>query len=255
MNASKQLILQLFNERVRNQPIIITGPQHFGAIGHWLEDRMNISHNALNAPDIHGYEMKKHSQKISFGDFSASEYAFTKRERKQYTSIEFDMTRKDFLQYFGHPNPLKEGRYSWSGRCVPRYGHWNDFGQMLTIESNQDICARYSFEHDVREVKHTFPSYLKTDGNVVIAIWKREKMEKHINAKFNVNGFFICNMTNNMFSSVSFGGCFNYENFLEGVQHHQIIFDSGMYMGNIRNYSHFRSVNDTFWASLLTDHY
>ena len=43
---------------------------------------MEISHNSNNEPDILGYEMKKNSSKITFGDFSASEYLFSKKKRK-----------------------------------------------------------------------------------------------------------------------------------------------------------------------------
>ena len=45
---------------------------------------MGIEHNAKNKPDIHGYEMKKHSKgKITLGDYSASEYAFSKKNKRK----------------------------------------------------------------------------------------------------------------------------------------------------------------------------
>ena len=53
--------------------------KHCGKEGHWLEDKMGIKHNSKNEPDIFGYEMKKNSSKITFGDFSASEYLFSKK--------------------------------------------------------------------------------------------------------------------------------------------------------------------------------
>jgi len=250
---SKEKIIQLFNENVKDKVIVITEAIHCGSIGHWLETRMCLSHNSKNSPDIDGYEMKKYSQKISFGDFSASEYAFTPLKRRKYLDENLVMSRKDFIQFFGHQNILKNNRYSWSGSCVPKYGYWNEYGQTLFIDSNLDICAAYSFNNDQREIKHTFPDWLKRD--VVIAIWKREKMERHIQEKFNVNGFFICKMTNNIFTSICFGGCFNYETFLQGIRQGLIIFDSGMVVGNSRNYSHFRSINDKFWMSLITEEY
>ena len=87
MNSSKQRIIELFNQNVRNKTITLTGNLHYGSVGHWLETQMNISRNCKNEPDIDGFEMKKFSQKISFGDFSATEYAFTRKERKQYISL------------------------------------------------------------------------------------------------------------------------------------------------------------------------
>lgn len=43
---------------------------------------MGIKHNAKNEPDINGYEMKKSSNKITLGDFSASEYLFSGKNKK-----------------------------------------------------------------------------------------------------------------------------------------------------------------------------
>jgi hypothetical protein len=86
MNSSKKRIIDLFNQNVRNKTITLTGNLHYGSVGHWLESQMNISRNCKNEPDIDGFEMKKFSQKISFGDFSATEYAFTRKERKKYIS-------------------------------------------------------------------------------------------------------------------------------------------------------------------------
>jgi hypothetical protein len=37
------------------------------------------------------------------------------------------------------------------------------------------------------------------------------------------------------------------------MKNKQIIFDSGMYVGNTRNYSHFRGSD--FWKDLITDEY
>jgi len=43
---------------------------------------MGIIHNSKNEPDIRGYELKKDSPKITFGDFSATEYLFSKNRTK-----------------------------------------------------------------------------------------------------------------------------------------------------------------------------
>ena len=128
-------------------------------------------------------------------------------------------------------------------------------GQILKVEQNNDICIYYSYSLDTREEKENFPDYLK-DENILITIWKSEKMERHINRKFNQNGFFICKMDKNgLFTSICFGEPFNFEKFIEGIKNRQIIFDSGMYDGNNRAYSHFRSTNDSFWKKLVTEEY
>ena len=56
-----------------------------------------------------GYEIKKSSSKISFGDFSASEYLFSnKRENieriNEWKKEEYKITRDDFIKYFGKKN-------------------------------------------------------------------------------------------------------------------------------------------------------
>ena len=255
MNSSKKRIIDLFNQNVRNKTITLTGNLHYGSVGHWLESQMNISRNCKNEPDIDGFEMKKFSQKISFGDFSATEYAFTRKERKKYISKDVSMTRSQFIGFFGKKNIEKNNRYSWSGRCIPTFDKWNSYGQILKVESNNDICIYYSYSLDTREEKENFPDYLK-DENILITIWKSEKMEMHINRKFNQNGFFICKMDKSgLFTSICFGEPFNFEKFIEGIKNRQIIFDSGMYDGNNRAYSHFRSTNDSFWKKLVTEEY
>jgi hypothetical protein len=39
------------------------------------------------------------------------------------------------------------------------------------------------------------------------------------------------------------------------IKNKLIIFDSGMYSGNNRNYSQFRSINNNFWKTLITEEY
>ena len=76
---------------------------------------MNIKHNKNNKPDILGYEMKKFSEKITFGDFSASEYIFQKKKQiiNEYNDwTQETMTKNEFIEYFGNKNESKN-RYSW----------------------------------------------------------------------------------------------------------------------------------------------
>ena len=79
VNDGKQKIIQLFMDNVKGKQIDLSNmnKSHDGKEGHWLETQMNITHNSKNKADIYGYEMKKKSPKITFGDFSATEYLFT----------------------------------------------------------------------------------------------------------------------------------------------------------------------------------
>jgi hypothetical protein len=54
------------------------------------------------------------------------------------------MTREQFIKFFGNKNIKKSGRYSWSGKCVPKYNIWNSSGQKMIIDEKKNILAVYS---------------------------------------------------------------------------------------------------------------
>lgn len=253
MDKNKQNIIDLFMNNVKNQSILID-KKHCGSEGHWLENKMGIKHNCYNKPDLFGYEMKKNSPKITFGDFRATEYIFSKRRNilndvnNWSEDIKFDRT--DFFRYFGHKI---NNRYSWSGCCVPKYNKWNKFGQILLLSKDNDLCIIYSYEKDKREEKSEYPKFLQT--NLMIAIWLKNKLERHINNKFNQQGFFICQKIGKTYQQICFGKPFNFEYFISKLQSRIIIFDSGMYEGNSRYYSQFRSSATNFWNQLITEIY
>jgi MvaI/BcnI restriction endonuclease family len=201
--------------------------------------------------------MKKESKKITFGDFSASEYIFSKNkpiicEFNNWTE-NIVMTREQFIKYFGNSNKLKHGRYSWSGKCVPTYEKYNDCGQKITIDEKNNICIFYRYNKDNRIHKKEY-DYLK-EGKILIVIWLKSKMEQHINKKFNVNGFFICKKEENVYSKICFGKAFDFSYFIENIKNKNIIFDSGMHCGNSRNYSQFRSSEVNFWDKLIVEEF
>ena len=78
-------------------------------------------------------------------------------------------------------------------------------------------------------------------------------MKKLINNKFNKNGFFICKKINDRYEKICFGKPFDFEYFIESFKNKKIIFDSGMYEGNNRNYSQFRG--SYFWNDLIIEEY
>jgi len=254
ISLGKEQIISLFNQHIRGKEIftITQNIKHCGKEGHELERLMGITRNSKNEPDLFGYEMKKDSKQITLGDFSASEYIYTKPTKRTNTWIEESISRNEFIQYFGNPNPLKNNRYSWSGKCVPTYYDWNSNGQTLLVSENNDIVIYYSYSKDTRNIKINYPKILKQD-NLVIAIWKAEKMMSHINNKFNQKGFFICKKINNKYEKICFGKPFHFDYFIECIKNKKIIFDSGMYQGNTRNYSHFRGTS--FWDELITEEY
>jgi hypothetical protein len=69
----------------------------------------------------------------------------------------------------------------------------------------------------------------------------------------NKKGFFICKKIAGKYEKISFGKPFNFEYFLDCIKNKKIIFDSGMYEGNIRNYSLFRG--SSFWDELIIEEF
>ena len=136
--SSNSTIIKLFNNNVNNQSIILDNYNklHKGKEGYWLEKKMGITHNSNNMPDIDGYEMKKDSKKITFGDFSATEYLFSKNKStiNDINGSIINISRTEFIRYFGTPNILKNNRYSWSGSCVPKYNNWNNYSILLILK-------------------------------------------------------------------------------------------------------------------------
>jgi len=258
IDEDKQHIISMFENNVKHREIHTEGyhNDHCGKEGHWLESKMGITPNAKNAPDLRGFECKKTSKKTTLGDYSASEYLFSKKKDNinQYNgwSNEIIMSRNEYITTFGNPNPKKNNRYSWSGSCVPTYDTYNSNGTVLTVSATNDLIVYYSFSKDTRNNKHNFPEYLQHD-NIVIAIWLADKLRTHINNKFNQRGFFICTKENNVYEKICFGKPFNFDYFIECIKNKTIIFDSGMYQGNSRNYSMFRGAS--FWKDLIIEEY
>lgn len=256
----KEKIITLFNNNVKGKEILLDkyNIKHCGKEGYWLETQMGIKHNSKNEPDIYGYEMKKFSNKTTLGDFSATEYAFSIKNKRNYINSlnnwndEIKITKNNFIRIFGNPNHNKNDRYSWSGSSIPSYNNYNFNGQILKINENNDIIIYYSFSKDMRIIKNDFPEFLRKD-NIIIALWKSENMEMKINNKFNKKGFFICKKNGDKYDKIFFGKPFKFEYFIECIKNKKIIFDSGMYEGNNRNYSHFRGTN--FWNELIIEEY
>lgn len=248
MDPEKQMILNLFMTNVKGQNIDLSEFKgtHDGREGHWLERRMGVVANAKNAPDLHGYEMKKSSPTISFGDWSATEYLFSKK--KEFLP-KINMTRREFMYAFGTPNPAKDNRLSWSGKCFPKMGDYNECGQKLVITDDGSIVAYYSPPHDKRQVKPAFG-----DGVIPIAFWGAAALGLKISRKFGVKGFFVCKKVGETYQKICFGKPISKDFFLEQMRNGKIFIDSGMYEGNARNYSQFRASRG-FWDSLITEEY
>jgi len=162
INDVKQKIIEIFRKNVKGKVIEYDNninKNHDGKEGHWLEKQMCIKQNNYNLPDLFGYEMKKDSDKITFGDWSATEYAYSKYKEtidnfNNWQNIKIE--RDEFIKYFGNENTNKNNRFSWSGSCFPKYGKINDCGQKMIFSKNNDLCILYYFSKDKREKKIIF---------------------------------------------------------------------------------------------------
>lgn len=250
MSKDKQKIIALFNKKVKGKQPNTEGSnaKHAGKEGHWLEQQMGIAQNASNSPDILGYEMKNDTtSKTTFGDWSADYYIFKDKDYK--------IDRDKFLTIFGKPNVNKGNRYSWSGEPCPNIHDYNTFGQIIKIDSKNNIVIEYNYNKDTRKNKvSVIPKSMKKN-NLVLAVWHAESMKKKVEDKFNQKGWFKClKNKENVYTNIAFGDPVDFENWIENVKNGNIFFDSGMYQGNIRNYSQWRA-NNSYWDSLITSKY
>ena len=260
--TNKKRNINQFTTNVKGKKFVKSDTNNYhGSEGHWLEVLMGIEPNCDNAPDNCGWEQKKDSKKITFGDWQASAYLFTSKKKRDKNGLSNEdiapvyMKRDEFIKTFGSPNPEKNNRYSWSGSVFPKYSNtYNYAGQRMTFLDNDDLVIEYSYINDSREDK-LIPLELKTNEPSIIAIWKKAKLEKHIKNKFGVNGFYICKKdTNGCYNKICFGGALDFEYFKNQVKNSIIYLDSGMYETNLRNYSQFRA-NQSLWYDLVTEEF
>lgn len=243
-DTDKIKIIDIFNERIRGRKpdTRLDNPRHCGKDGHWLESQFDIRRNCKNDADLLGFELKKDAAKITFGDWSANEYIYQTQPL---------MTRNLFLKTFGKPNAKKNGRHSWSGCCCPKIHDYNEFGQILVVDSTGNVFVQYSYHKDKRDNKSSIVPKEFQNGVVTLAKWHAKELQKRVENKFNNKGWFrCCRDKTGAFSHIQFGHPINFATFIKHVRNGTIIFDSGMYEGNARNYSMWRA-HHGFWDKLV----
>lgn len=267
--TDKERIIELYHRNVKGKrpDVARLNEHHDGRAGHWLERQFGVAANADNRADLWGYELKNETtSKTTFGDWSANVYVFTNPRYSGLFAGRSKYEKQDsFVRIFGKPNAEKGGRCSWSGSPCPKIGAYNDFGQILIIEPNKDIVARYSFSRDRRVNKATIVPVALQVENLELARWYGEhspsakRTDKCLKAKledkFNDNGWFTCKTDESgRYTSICFGKPLDYDEWLRLVNEGIVFFDSGMYEGNVRPYSQWRA-NNNFWDSLIVETY
>ncbi|MCL2752536.1 MAG: LlaMI family restriction endonuclease [Defluviitaleaceae bacterium] len=271
MNEAKQKIIELFNENVKGKSVSYEGinQNHDGKRGHWLEKQFNIKANANNEADLYGYELKNEtSSKTSFGDWAANVYIYKNSKYSDLFGGKNIKEKQDsFLRMFGKYNEEKS-RYSWSGSPFPKMNKYNDFGQTMLLDDNEDVIIYYSFSKDKREDRfQKVPHQLHMD-NVTLAKWfgrsfpkgfpvtkRSTTLSQKLEQKFNDQGWFTCKTnTQGVYTTICFGKPMNYSAWIDLVEKGVVFLDSGMYEGNSRPYSIWRA-NNAFWEDLIEECY
>jgi hypothetical protein len=237
-DAVKKEIIKKFENKIKGKTPIRKPNQlnNAGWEGDWITKKMGLTKNGKNEPDYKGFEMKKKSIKISFGDWSPDEAIF-----------KFEMSREEFLFIFGS---VKNGRSSWSGSVFPKVNSITRGGQEIFVNNNGDIEIIYSYNKDRRRNKDKLvPTEFREDG-LLLAIWKKTSLEKFITKKFGQHGFFILSKNKkNEYSKIIFGPPLNYETFIANFKKGIIFLDCGMVSGNPRPYMTFRA-SGNFWHKI-----
>lgn len=267
--TNKEILIDLFRKNVKGKTPDVSGRnvRHDGREGNWLEEQFGKHPDADNHADFFGYELKNQTtSKTTFGDWSANRYIFKTGPYVDCFKKPQLGTRQDvFCQTFGKPNAEKEGRCSWSGSPCPKIGDYNDYGQKLVIEPNNDIVAVYSYSKDKRINKFAIVPEILHQENLEIARWfgeispTRRRTDKclkdKLEDKFNDKGWFTCKKdTDGQYYKICFGEPMSFDNWIELVKQGIVFFDSGMYEGNNRPYSQWRANND-YWDSLIVEQY
>ncbi|UPK52888.1 MvaI/BcnI restriction endonuclease family protein (plasmid) [Bacillus sp. H8-1] len=267
--TDKERIIALFKESVKGRHPNTSGRNinHDGKEGHWLEKQFGVRHNADNKPDLYGYELKNQTtSKITFGDWLANRYIFKEPSYLHLFNGDTATERRDsFIKIFGKPNLQKGGRYSWSGEPCPKIMRFNKFGQILEITPEKDIVVIYDFSQDQRKDKSTIIPIELQNSRVELARWFGERLPSSedkgtplkfkLESKFNDKGWFTCKKDiSGAYKEICFGDPINFDTWIELVEQGIVFFDSGMYEGNSRFYSIWRTDNP-FWDSLIVERY
>jgi len=243
-SPEKQDIIKLFLSNVKGKEINLNGYNisHCGKEGHWLENQMNIKANQKNLPDINGFEMKKETNNVTtFIDKVPSKKLFMDILIKPKDT----KNKIKFWNMFGSKKQSDE--LTLGGWKINKY---DNNGQILVIDKDNNIQVIYDYKQDKRENKDTLiDEFYKIETKIIIQ-WNVEDIKKTIDNKFNVKGFFICKKGgDNTYNKICFGNPFTFEKWIEDVKKGKIYYDGysklfGRWRGCFR-------ANNIYWESLL----
>ena len=257
---ARKKIIQIYKDKVHDKKPDTSKMTkgHDGKKGHWLEDIMGSKRDASNKPDLYGYEMKTGGSKTSFGDWGPDYFIYRDEEKfpnligktgKEKQKLQNKNKDEVFLKAFGmwrnsnedsHKYKLpngdiitwedigKDGYYSWSGKPSPNKvpDGVNAYGQALVINENNSISITYCYSKDTRENKsESIPKEFQIE-NLELFGWSQEWIRKKVENKFNVHGWFKCNIRKEKFYEIIFGNKITLSEFLKWVRDGDVVFDT-----------------------------
>lgn len=238
-------IVELFKDAVKDKEICLastTNKKHCGKVGHWLETQFGLKHNGKNEPDIFEFEMKSGEEVTTFIDKAPNEKyldgqllkARDKKGKQQY-----------WLQYASKKNSEEATIGGWS---IMKY---NDAGQIMLLDDNNNISIRYDYTHDKRPNKAELGLELQPPHDIMK--WHADALKKAIENKFNQKGWFKCKKEGNAFTKLCFGSPITFDLWISDLKKGNIYHD-GYSKLNGRGRHVFRAGND-YWDSLIIAEY
>jgi hypothetical protein len=226
--------------------------RHDGAEGDWLTRQMGLTVNGKNAPDFDGYEMKKDSKKVTFGDWSPDVALYSGRGRRA------ELSRMEFLRAFGVARelsqPTQHTRYSWSGEAFPKLGSVNGSGQKIEVDRQGNITIFYNYGADARPNKAEVVPQSHRKQTVQLVQWSCGYMRKRVESKFNVKGWFICLKNDfGVYDRLLFGPPITFERFINLVRDRSVYCDCGMHSDTVRPYMTWRAAQHVWRAMAEAD--
>ncbi len=225
---AKARIKYLFDKNVRGHvfyPLYLSKTKASDE-GHWLEERFGLQANCHGGADLFGYEIKKASDKITFGDWAADEYIFRPGAvlLRHNPHVPLGALDKDaFLYLFGVYND-KHKRFSWSGLTSPRLNQVNAYGQMMIMDAQENLYVVYHPHFDISVARK--PEWVWHREVTVLAYWSRAKIDRHVKQKFNQRGFLLCKKRHEdgAYTDLCFGRQINTDMWLDGVRKGLVFF-------------------------------
>ena len=271
-DEARQKIIEIYKDKVHGVKPDTSkmNGSHDGKIGHWLEDVMGSKKDASNKPDLYGYEMKTGESMASFGDWGPNYFIF--RDEKKFPNLigkkgrekqKLRQNNKDeiFLKAFGvwrdadddpHKYKLSNGEYktwkdvgkdgyhSWSGTPSPNKvpDGFNNFGQALVINKDNSLSITYYFSKDTRENKSKLIQKEFQIENLKLFGWSQEWIKEKVENKFNVHGWFKCNIKKGKFDETIFGDKISYHSKIKDAvnnSHCTVIMTAWKQYSNLKN--------------------